>query len=85
MTPRQLTTMVNSSDFKFSCPFCQQHLACEDDLRGSQIQCPACKAQITIPALLGLAAHAASKDHAVGNYIPPVMPGEVRKIRVKKA
>jgi hypothetical protein len=86
MTPSpDSSAMVGFSDFKFACPICQQHLACEETLRGAPIQRPACKAQITIPALLGLAAHAPSQDHAVGNYCPPVMPGHAPKIRVKKA
>ena len=76
---------VNASDFKFSCPFCQQHLACEDASRGTQIQCPSCKAQIAVPALLGLTSHAPSSQHAVGNYSPALTPGEAHRIRVGKA
>jgi hypothetical protein len=33
-----VTNYVNSSDFKFACPFCQQHLAGEDNLRSSQVR-----------------------------------------------
>ncbi len=38
------------SEFKFSCPHCEQHLQCDDRLGGKQIQCPACKHLIVIPA-----------------------------------
>lgn len=37
------------SEFKFSCPFCSQHLQCEERLCGRQIQCPACNHLIRIP------------------------------------
>lgn len=37
------------SEFKFSCPHCDQHLQCDERLGGKQIQCPACKHLIVIP------------------------------------
>ena len=37
------------SEFKFSCPHCDQHLQCDERLGGRQIQCPACHHLITIP------------------------------------
>lgn len=37
------------SEFKFSCPHCEQHLQCDERLGGRQIQCPACQHLITIP------------------------------------
>jgi hypothetical protein len=63
------------SDFRFSCPFCQQHLACENGNRGTTILCPACKAEIKVPGLPGLAIHIPTSGHGVGNYSPPVPPG----------
>ena len=38
------------SEFKFACPSCQQRIAAEATWSGQQIQCPACKAQIAVPA-----------------------------------
>ena len=38
------------SDIKFECSHCQQHLACEEQDAGKQIQCPACNQLIQIPA-----------------------------------
>lgn len=37
------------SEFKFSCPFCEQHLQCDEKLCGRQIQCPACQHLLRIP------------------------------------
>jgi hypothetical protein len=82
--PLDSSATVDSTDFKFSCPFCQQHLACDDNSRGREIQCPACKAEITVPGLLGLATHAASKDHAFGDYSPALRPGQAPKVGLKK-
>jgi len=41
------------SQFKFSCPHCQQHLQCEEQLSGRQIQCPNCHVLIRIPPVPG--------------------------------
>ncbi len=38
------------SDFKFSCPHCEQHLQCNETMSGRQIVCPTCKHLIVIPA-----------------------------------
>jgi hypothetical protein len=39
------------SDLKFSCPSCQQHIAADANYAGLQINCPACSAPMTVPAL----------------------------------
>jgi hypothetical protein len=38
-----------SSDFKFECPHCKQHLQCAVEHAGRQIQCPSCDHLINIP------------------------------------
>jgi hypothetical protein len=38
---------------KFSCPHCQQHLQCEEQFAGREIQCPACQHLIRIPPIPG--------------------------------
>lgn len=38
------------SDFKFDCPKCGQHLKCDVQCSGQQIDCPTCKTQFAIPA-----------------------------------
>ncbi len=37
------------SDFKFTCPNCNQHIAGDEALRGQKIQCPGCDHSITVP------------------------------------
>jgi hypothetical protein len=41
------------SEFKFSCPHCQQHLQCDEQFSGREIQCPACQVLIHIPPVPG--------------------------------
>jgi DNA-directed RNA polymerase subunit RPC12/RpoP len=41
------------SEFKFSCPECGQHLKCDEQLSGRQIQCPQCRHLIRIPPVPG--------------------------------
>jgi TM2 domain-containing membrane protein YozV len=38
------------SEFKVSCPKCDQHIACDESHRGAQFPCPTCGTTITIPA-----------------------------------
>jgi hypothetical protein len=38
-----------TSDFKFECPHCKQHLQCEVQFAGRQIECPSCHHLINIP------------------------------------
>ena len=37
------------SDFKFSCPQCQQHIRCDALYAGNQITCPSCRNAIIVP------------------------------------
>ncbi|MFM2081773.1 MAG: hypothetical protein RL380_464 [Verrucomicrobiota bacterium] len=37
------------SDFKFTCPLCNQHITGDETLRGQKIPCPGCTAEITVP------------------------------------
>ena len=41
---------TSMSDFKFSCPACDQHLALDEGWRGRQLNCPACRNAIEIPS-----------------------------------
>jgi hypothetical protein len=41
------------NEFKFSCPHCDQHLQCDEQFSGREIQCPACDHLIRIPAIPG--------------------------------
>jgi hypothetical protein len=41
------------SEFKFNCPHCNQHLQCDEQSSGRQIQCPSCNVLIRIPSVPG--------------------------------
>jgi hypothetical protein len=49
MMPRQIAM----NEFKFSCPHCQQHLQCDEQFSGREIQCPSCNHLIRIPPAPG--------------------------------
>jgi len=50
---RHTQTKGLMSDFKFSCPQCQQHLQCDEQFAGREIQCPGCHHLIRIPPVPG--------------------------------
>jgi hypothetical protein len=39
------------SEVKFACPYCAQHIACDDAYCGNAIVCPACSEKIFVPRL----------------------------------
>ena len=41
------------NEFKFSCPHCDQHLQCDEQFSGREIQCPGCNHLIRIPPAPG--------------------------------
>src|ERR1043166_4975386 len=41
------------NEFKFSGPHCQQHLQCNEQLSGRQIECPNCSHLIRVPPVPG--------------------------------
>jgi hypothetical protein len=45
------------SEFKFNCPHCNQHLKCDEQASGRQIQCPNCNHLIRIPPVPGKTAN----------------------------
>jgi acetyl-CoA carboxylase beta subunit len=66
------------SEFKFSCPHCNQHLQCDEQFSGRQIQCPHCDHLIRIPAAPGKTAQFDPQSGmtwathvAPGNAAPP--------------
>ena len=61
------------SEFKFSCPKCDQHLQCDERLGGRQIQCPACQHLISIPlspAQQALGKKTVESGNTWNTYIP---------------
>jgi hypothetical protein len=41
--------MSDSSDLKFTCPSCGQHIQCDDDCAGENVPCPNCAKTIRVP------------------------------------
>jgi hypothetical protein len=41
--------MTTKREFKFACPVCHQHIVCDAEAAGSQIECPTCFKQIVVP------------------------------------
>jgi hypothetical protein len=41
------------SEYKFACPHCGQHLQCDEQLSGREIQCPNCHHLLHIPPVPG--------------------------------
>ena len=39
------------SEFKFTCPQCGQHILCDTQWSGSEINCPACQQTLVVPSL----------------------------------
>ncbi len=41
------------SEFKFSCPHCDQHILCDEQLSGREIHCPNCQHLFQVPPVPG--------------------------------
>ena len=62
------------SDFKFACPKCEQHLQCDEQFSGRQIQCPSCHILLHIPPIPGrTAAFQMESGKTWATYIAPVL------------
>jgi hypothetical protein len=64
------------SEFKFSCPHCDQHLQCSAGLGGRQTQCPACNHLIVVPsspARLAAGNLSAAPGKTWNAFIPPAV------------
>jgi hypothetical protein len=64
---------MNTNEFKFYCPHCDQPLKCEAQFAGRQIQCPGCKHLIRIPnppAGMGFTHVAPESGHTWDTYPP---------------
>ncbi|HOX58665.1 MAG TPA: hypothetical protein PLC99_17420 [Verrucomicrobiota bacterium] len=59
------------SEFKFSCPHCQQHMKCNADASGRQIECPTCHHLIRIPPVPGKTAEYKPESGMTwGTFVP---------------
>jgi hypothetical protein len=58
-------------DFKFSCPHCDQHIKCNEEASGRQIECPACHHLIRIPPVPGKTAeYRPETGQTWGTFVP---------------
>ena len=60
------------AEFKFSCPLCNQHIQCDSDYSGMQINCPSCQKSIVVPQ-----APSASAGPRLAYEAPPPPPPPV--------
>src|SRR2546422_6893030 len=69
------------SEFKFSCPHCDQHIQCDSKFSGRQIQCPGCNHLIVIPPSPAVAEkgnYQAQLGMTWATHVPPP-PGRASK------
>jgi len=59
------------SDFKFSCPHCDGHILCDEQLSGRQMQCPHCNVLIRIPPVPGKTADYKPESGQTWKTFPP--------------
>ena len=61
------------NEVRFTCPFCTQHIACDDGYAGTKVQCPACLAGLLIPARIqsGVCAVARAASPPMRLYAAP--------------
>ena len=60
------------SEMTFCCPWCEQHMECDDQLSGREMQCPTCHHLIHIPPAPGKADQYDSEEGRTwSTFIPP--------------
>ncbi len=75
------------SEFKFSCPHCEQHIQCDSKLCGRQIQCPGCNHLIVIPpsaTVVEQGNYQAQSGLTWATHIPPPQAAPPKDWPVKK-
>jgi hypothetical protein len=60
------------SELKFSCPHCGQHILCDEQLAGREIQCPSCPQVLQIPATAGKNYPAPAEPPPASRAPPPL-------------
>jgi hypothetical protein len=73
------------SQFKFSCPQCQQHLQCEEQFSGREIQCPSCHHLIRIPPIPGKTVeYKPESGKTWATFVPPGNEAKPPGLSIKK-
>jgi DNA-directed RNA polymerase subunit RPC12/RpoP len=71
------------NQFKFSCPQCQQHLQCDEQFAGREIQCPGCNHLIRIPPVPGQTAqYSPESGKTWATFVPPGNAAPSKKFSV---
>ena len=63
------------SELKFSCPHCGQHILCEEQLAGREIQCPSCQQVLQVPRAPGKN-QPAPPERPPDSWAPPPPAGQ---------
>jgi len=58
------------SDFKFTCPHCQQHLSADSSMGGTEVACPNCSKQLVLPDPPASRPLASSQAHQASSMCP---------------
>ena len=85
----QSTTQITRlmSEFKFSCPHCEQHIQCDSKFSGKQIQCPGCNHLIVIPPSPTVVAegnYQAQSGMTWATFVPPPEAAPRKGLPAKK-
>jgi hypothetical protein len=72
------------AEFKFSCPQCKQHLQCDEQFSGREIQCPACQILIRIPPVPGKTAQFNPESGKTWGTFVPSREGRIPKKSVRQ-
>jgi hypothetical protein len=66
------------SDFTFNCPACRQPILCDTAHAGMQVQCPSCKANLTVPQSIPASPPGlSSAGSQARGYAPPPAAGQM--------
>lgn len=71
------------SQFKFSCPQCQQHLQCDEQFAGREIQCPDCHHLIRIPPVPGKTAQYSPESGKTWATFVPLANESLKNLSLK--
>ena len=73
------------SQFKFSCPQCQQHLQCDEQFSGREIQCPGCHHLIRVPPVPGRTVeYSPESGKTWATFVPPGNVSPPSGLSIKK-
>lgn len=82
---RTTETKGRMNELKFSCPQCQQHLQCDEQFSGREIQCPSCHHLIRIPPIPGRTVeYKPESGKTWATYVSNVPPPSGLSIKPKK-